>query len=466
MGDEDTISAVAVPDDEDEKEKPRPVDKPPAPVMPAPVPAIRPGPAQPMAPPIVASPPPQVAAPSDLGGSVAAGPQNKGFAAIDRLSPIQQQNPFNMLMAKEENIHNPILRVLAKTATGIGRGAETLAPDYSKVEEQRQQAAAAPGEASQRAAQTENLSADAAEKRAETARLAAGVPKLTGEVYSDGQGGFMQLDENSGKMVTVSPPGQSPQTGVAPTGGQSGGFAAPPAGPAGPQAPAAGPQNAPPAFTKPQEPVRPTAGEAAELSPVGEAGAKDVNARIAGMPGVDASKFVVKPTDSQKQADKIEAEALSEGNSIRGAKAQTDAASRGAEAQERANKQADAKPVIATDPKSGRKIITSMGDAEKNGYQERNGGPGEYAYNNAQSTATNIDLMDQALRQFHENVSDIDALTQKDKNILQEFLNSREMNPPGGALNYISRVHWAVGHLLIPSSPRRPKRSLSLRRIS
>jgi hypothetical protein len=172
--------------------------------------------------------------------------------------------------------------------------------------------------------------------------------------------------------------------------------------------------------------------EAAKLAPVGN-DATTYNKQISDLLGKKAGDFPVRPTDSLEHAKDVLSAARAESE----AEGRKTTEARGAEAQTREQRTSDAKPVIATDPKTHQKIVTSMGDAIKNNLEDVIEAPSG-AYTNAQNAVTNVDLMDQALRTFHENVHDIDAITQKDKNILMEFLNSREMNPAGGALNYIS----------------------------
>lgn len=449
---------VVTQDEEDEKKaagpqpepKPKPADRPvDQGVMPAPTPSVSAVAAQ--APPVAA---PAINAPApgpvpDTGGSVAAGPQNKGYAAIDKLSAIQQQNPFNLLMAREENIHNPFLRVMAKAATGIGRGAETLAPDYPQIQSERMAAAAAPGEAAARTAQTNEttartaaIPAETAKTQAETAALQNPKPKLLPgeENTATGQDGTKyNAYEMPNGSVQWFPEGQPPQTGVAPTGGQAGGSAAPSpvAGPAGPQTATAGPQ--PTAGANGGLPAGATVGKAqqvspevaAKLKPVGEDAAA-YNKQIADVAGGKAADFQVKPTDSKEDAEKKLADARAQSESDRGKAAE----GRGAAAESRANETEDIKPVQATES-DGRTVITNFGDARKRGLTDILP-VSSTEITNARSTLTNVNLMEQALKNMKENVSDFDALTTQDKGYLNKILNSPVMVPSGGALGYVS----------------------------
>jgi len=346
-----TDDTTQVQDTEEEKKQPYgpPEDKAyEAAITPMPAPSIQSAAQQAPAanPPTITAP---MAAPSPVTGAVAAGPLSPGEAAIHRLSGVQQQNPFAVLMARSENISNPFLRVLAKAGGVAGAGLEGLSKDYPAIEQERIAEANQPGEAAARAAQTEATTAHTAGEKAQTAALQEEAPvKLAGEkattakteaetammgrptlltgaddIQIVGQGTpqeqrFDRYKNPDGSTQWV-PEGQAPvwppqqsAAGQPAAGGGTGGAPAPAAGPAGPQVPAAGPRPGalPAGATRIPAPVTPA--EQAELAPVG-AEAEQYNKRIAYAVGDKAADFQVTPQTPRKQADAIEAQAKSQG---------------------------------------------------------------------------------------------------------------------------------------------------------
>ena len=453
MADEND-SPVAVADDEDEKAIQPPPEGENVPsdadakrgtspaIGPMPQPAIHEAfsSAAPTEAPSIVSPQPQFDA-SQLTGPPAGPPApSLGQIAQEKLSPVAQQNPFALLMAKEANIHNPFLRILAKVGTGVGAGAEGLSKDYPAIEAQRIAAAGQPSEVALRGAQTAEAQAAASQAPSEIAAREADTalkrnPKpelLQGDVQKSPDGTIYQGYKMADGSVKYFPQGQPPVQAPA------GGATEPPerqtsaAGPAGPPAPVAGPQppqvaasGLPAGSQKYQAPPQATPEEAAKLAPVGPE-AETYNKQIKDLAGAKAADFLVKPTDSREQAEKQLAAAKNQAES-----------GRQAEATSRANAKEDISPVQARDPATGRVEITNLGDATKRKLEDvLPVSSTEIA--TARATLTNVNLMEQALGNLKENLPDFDKLNQNDRDVLQEFLNSREMNPPGGALGYIS----------------------------
>ena len=167
-----------------------------APIQPpAPTPVIQPqattpppvaGPPQPQ-PPVGTPAPAAEVQPNSITAPTRPPTQNMtpGQVALSNLSSIDRQNPFSVLMAREKDIKNPFLRVLAKVATAGGQAIQPLSKDYAANENERIRAAAEPGEEAQRAARTQATQAETEQKEAQTARMKSGQGPLTNvhEIY-------------------------------------------------------------------------------------------------------------------------------------------------------------------------------------------------------------------------------------------------------------------------------------------
>jgi hypothetical protein len=235
--------------------------------------------------------------------------------------------------------------------------------------------------------------------------------------YENPDGTTQWVKEGDTPQVSAAPGGNSPNP--------PGKIANPPAAPQ----PAAG--QLPAGATIGRTP-NPTPEEAAKLAPVGPR-SDTYTRQIADLPGIKPADFPVAPTDSQEQAEKTLANARSQSEAM----ARKQSEERGAASEARANQNEDMKPVQATDPATGKPVITNLGDARKRGLQDVVQVDAK-AMETARATVTNVNLMEQALKNLKENISDIDSLSAADKRDVNTILNSRELIPEGGALGYVS----------------------------
>ncbi len=380
MEDTDTLQDVDERDNDrqpmDEREAPGITERP-APPIPKEVaeprtPAIQPMPPG-VAPPVpAAEQPPAIAGPTP--GQPAAPAINPAVPPrppAGALNPnsVAAQNPFNVLLAKEENIHNPFARVLAKVATHVGKGVETLAPDFAQTQEARIKAAEEPSIVAQREAQTADTQEQAKERAAAAARAAGGglpidkpipifaptgAPNAGEQIGEQGYDKNGQFHRNLFPTDTVAGPQAQPARTATP--------GAPVA--AGPPPSATGPAG--PGFTtmKPQEPQRaalPTPAEAAKLAPVGEDGAKTKNQQIADLPGIKAADFPVTAQTSAEAAEKT----LSDARAQSAASERDRNALRVANAPEQAELRKDARLMGYAVDKDGNLAYMSKADADK-----------------------------------------------------------------------------------------------------
>ena len=360
------------------------------------------------------------------------------------------ENPFHALLTREDTIKNPVARVAAKVGThllgGLNTAGEIISPKLRSFEQGNEER---PLNDAYKAAQTRDVSSQADQREAQTARMKSGQLPIKNPVAifsGNEQVGEEGYDEN----------GQFHRN-LFPTDDQPAGPQNPPERPAGPApqvggaAPVGGqlPPPRPLTTQKPQEPQRAplaTPEEQAKLQPVA-ADADTYNKQISDMLGKRAGDFPVRPTDSREQAEKTLADAKSEAEAERGKASEA----RGTASENRANQTEDLKPVQATDPKTGQTIITNFGDARK-GNMENVLPVGSAEIQNARSTMTNVNLMEQALKSMKENLSDFDALSAADKRDLNQILNSSAVTQPGGALHYISGAVGGAVESMLQSS--------------
>jgi hypothetical protein len=286
-------------------------------------------------------------------------------AAAPALNPnsIAAQNPFNVLLAKEENIHNPFARVLAKVATHVGKGLETFSPDYQQTVAARQHAAEQPSIIAERQAQTKNTQAEAEARAAEAARIAGGqvpiekpIPIYSGneQVGEEGYDKYGNFHRN----VFPGVGGGGPPAATAPNSNVAG-----PSGPAVATSQAGAPAG--PALTtqKPLEPQRAplaTPAEQAKLAPIGKA-ADTYNQQIKGILGKEAKDYQVGPTTSHEDAEKILSDARARANEISKDKSAERAANAPIAAQERK----DARTMGYAVDANGSLSYMSKADADK-----------------------------------------------------------------------------------------------------
>ncbi len=324
--------------------------------------------------------PPAVAGP--VPGTPPAAPINPAVAPTPpkgALVPgsIAAQNPFNVLLAKEENIHNPFARVLAKVATHVGKGLETMAPDYQQTVAARERSAEEPSIVAQREAQTKDVTEQANERAQAAAQRAGGqlpikspipiyaapgTPNAGEQVGERGYDEFGHFHEN---MFPTGGAVAGPQTEPArmPVAANTGG-----AGAQTPVPAAAGPAAGLPARTvttmKPQEPQRPplpTPAEAAKLAAVGNE-ADRYNKEISGVLGKEAGDYKVAPTDSAEKAEKTLADARARATEIEKDKS----AERAANAPTLAQARKDASTMGYAAGPDGKVLYTNKADAAKN----------------------------------------------------------------------------------------------------
>jgi hypothetical protein len=301
-------------------------------------------------------------------------PIAKPAPAAPALNPnsVAAQNPFNVLLAKEENIHNPFARVLAKVATHVGKGLETYSPDYQQTVAARAHAAEVPSIIAERQAQTANTQAEAQARAAEAARIAAGQTPLDHPIPIYGAPGSANAGEQIGEegrdkygnfrrdMFPTAGPGANPAGPAAlpPNSSVAGAPAA-----SGGTSPAGGPAGPATTTLKPQEPQRaplPTPAEAAKLAPVGNA-ADTYNQKIKGILGKEAKDYSVDPTTSHEDAEKTLADARARANEI----ARDKSAERAANAPDAAQDRKDQRLMGYAVDQNGQLAYMSKADADK-----------------------------------------------------------------------------------------------------
>ena len=167
----------------------------------------------------------------------------------------QQVDPFAMLWAKSSNIHNPILRTLAKVGSGLGAAAEGANPRFPAQEEEAMRELAIPGASRAQEAETGLKAAQAG---------AIGNPKWAEVPGFTSPGGQPAYRDETGKMGGYYTIGQQ---GYEPIAGPSHPQAAPTAQPAGGTQPI---QQQGPAGPQPGQLV-PTRSQNPDLAPVPKA---------------------------------------------------------------------------------------------------------------------------------------------------------------------------------------------------
>jgi hypothetical protein len=204
---DDSTTLQDVEDEQDEKDAPEPKAEEVAPIRApekdaaAPAPVAQPSATEPAPPPrVVGTPAPAAEVQPNFTTPPSRLPtQNEtpGQQALSGMSDVQRQNPFSVLFAKEKDIHNTPLRVLAKVGTALGAGAEGMSKDYPAIQAGRERAATNEEEAPVKAAQARDIrsQADVRDKQA-NAPAPIKLPKPIGEPVSDGKGGFVQASQD------------------------------------------------------------------------------------------------------------------------------------------------------------------------------------------------------------------------------------------------------------------------------
>ena len=301
----------------------------------------------------------------------------QGQQTLSRMSDVAKQNPFSVMFAREKDIHNPILRTLARVGTAAGAGMEGMSKNYPAIQDARIKEAAEPSETAQRTAQAANLNSEVQARQNPKPKMVE-IPGMVGPgnqpafrdenstepgAYTLGANGFEKIPETPAAGPAPNP--AAPKTTPTATGGA--GTSIPAQGPASP--PVAGGYLSP----KPQEPQRAplaTPAEAAKLAPVGT-GSDNYNKQILDAVGKDAAgDFPVTPTTSHEDAEKILADARAQGGATRA----QNSAERVAGAPDAAQKRKDDRTYgYALDQNNTLRYMTrSQADALQHPFEEQN----------------------------------------------------------------------------------------------
>ena len=278
---------------------------------------------------------------------------------------VAAQNPFNVLLTKEANIHNPFLRGLAKIATHVGKGLEAMSPQYPAIEEARTRAALEPAQEAEIQARTQDVQSQQSEREAAAGKKAApGFKPLGGEesIARDPNGnplGVIGINDNGQPEMRTFAAGPAPQP--------QGGAAAPTAGQ---QIPAAGPQFSigKTKATTPEQTAVPA--EQVKSFP------KDIKESFPSLtPGqVKSLGAQLGPNPTQADMAKVQAEAerYDQANQ-RAADTATNRDLAKTSRQQAADEKKKAKEDVvgwAFDPKTKEKILTNQAEADEKGYTQ------------------------------------------------------------------------------------------------
>lgn len=398
-------------------------DKQPPSIIPKPAAAIASAPMQPGIVPARAIPanPPLPAVPAAAPAAPAINPAMAPPPPAGGLNAVQAQNPFNVLLSQEENIHNPIARVGAKIFTHLGKGLEAMSPQYPAIEEARTKAAQEPQEEAMKAAQIEGTKADTAARRGTEAR--AEIPQFN---PLPGENGIARDPEgNATGVIGINPGTGQLEIRPLPSAGGSQDQAAGPGGvepgPAGPgynvgnaspdkmRVPAAQVQSFPddiksgfPSLTKGQVNAL-----KAELGP---------HPTQADMAKVQANAQNYSKANEAADATKVQRDQVNADRDLaRGDRQKA--------AQEKAEEKANTVG-WALDPATNEKVLTNQGEAETNGYKYFQ-----------KSTSADVEKDEAALRQMNDVQLNLSRYRQAVNGLPPEGISKEHVNAMNALLS-------------------------------